>query len=1185
MSEAPAELEAVAQTETITQLLVNAPEEETTELLSELLVAVEDELSAIEASEATHDDGSDGDVDAASRQRHILTQRKLDCLLESHTYSHTEVKQVTKRMKHIVTKLDRAGDRRGAQHYCSAAETGGDSGEDSASSSSRCSSSAAASDHSDSFHECMSDGGSSVSASEDLPSVCEVKARVDALCCEARAEELVAVAAWMEETAQKQAQLIDGYRAAAFRSSRALLVPSADGEDASQQAEAQAVLEALDEMEMESSQALAYFYKRVVQIGGERREKLNAELKGMQMGILASMEEGDAADGTEATRELQQTILRLQRQLEEGDDDGGDGGTGGGGGDGAEGGRRRGRALEQRVVELLQSSAEKQASVKDVERELMQVEKDVREATDRLKAATTTRVAAEAEAKAAAAEAEAQRRRLAEAHAARRAEQADAMRQARQAAHASAQQKLATATAALQAEAETGAEQSLSAMLEQFTRDNAELQERLLALRPEAAESVALGAALYSVSLPSKLKRLKAARRKGAKDGKSKEEDKKDASKSKNTTARRGAGADEGDCDTDGAKSPRDKPQEKNAADAGENAPAQGSGGQDDGLADVQSGAASASQPHLPTSEDLQQLRAQLALVVEVLNMLIDSLSAPSFKTEQFQKDVLEKLSRYREAAHELVSQSQEARVQLRKAEDAVAAGDSVARRRAAAQRALRHVSAFDEQMRRFVNDVIRNEHARHEADGERGESGNTGDPGGASCWAADGGGGGVSSHDDAGACARALASAWGQAEAAAPSEEEIASMRALERTLRFRVARTKEDVAKAVKRSQKRMQAKQEGEEKALRAVFVDELAFARRDEEACAAAAAECAQLLRRLGEERAKLARAQATADSHAHASDPSAQQIDGDGTTEPHIDEAALLERRTELLIRMDELSRREKELKAAASKRGSSQKAVSKSLSEGSSTRKKQAEMLGMGSKKSRNQKAGRRKENHGSTALGVLAAAEAASVQRTAATDANGASVSETKDNGFESIDLKKVFDSEARRIRIGELRRLAEDGRKAEGHELARARCEVAALMVLLKQVPEDASSGELAEDMSKLKQELDKCVAEREALEKSCFKLRAQKAREAKLRAAAMTKYGEASAFKTDPEHQMHVARVLMERAELRAQIRRSLRTLNSWRLLWSMSKQHQKATVRNGVALHQPSQLGLNVAHVTS
>eukprot|EP00965_Chrysotila_dentata_P162905 5379687-Pleurochrysis_carterae.AAC.4 len=50
------------------------------------------------------------------------------------------------------------------------------------------------------------------------------------------------------------------------------------------------------------------------------------------------------------------------------------------------------------------------------------------------------------------------------------------MRQARQAAHASAQQKLATATAALQAEAETGAEQSLSAMLEQFTRDNAELQ-------------------------------------------------------------------------------------------------------------------------------------------------------------------------------------------------------------------------------------------------------------------------------------------------------------------------------------------------------------------------------------------------------------------------------------------------------------------------------------------------------------------------------------------------------------------------------------------------------------------------------------------------------------------------------------------------------------------------------------
>eukprot|EP00965_Chrysotila_dentata_P007057 229942-Pleurochrysis_carterae.AAC.1 len=51
----------------------------------------------------------------------------------------------------------------------------------------------------------------------------------------------------------------------------------------------QAVLEALDEMEMESSQALAYFYKRVVQIGGERREKLNAELKGMQMGILASM--------------------------------------------------------------------------------------------------------------------------------------------------------------------------------------------------------------------------------------------------------------------------------------------------------------------------------------------------------------------------------------------------------------------------------------------------------------------------------------------------------------------------------------------------------------------------------------------------------------------------------------------------------------------------------------------------------------------------------------------------------------------------------------------------------------------------------------------------------------------------------------------------------------------------------
>uniref|UniRef100_A0A7S4BHJ1 Uncharacterized protein n=1 Tax=Chrysotila carterae TaxID=13221 RepID=A0A7S4BHJ1_CHRCT len=119
MSEAPAELEAVAQTETITQLLVNAPEEETTELLSELLVAVEDELSAIEASEATHDDGSDGDVDAASRQRHILTQRKLDCLLESHTYSHTEVKQVTKRMKHIVTKLDRAGDRRGAQHYCS----------------------------------------------------------------------------------------------------------------------------------------------------------------------------------------------------------------------------------------------------------------------------------------------------------------------------------------------------------------------------------------------------------------------------------------------------------------------------------------------------------------------------------------------------------------------------------------------------------------------------------------------------------------------------------------------------------------------------------------------------------------------------------------------------------------------------------------------------------------------------------------------------------------------------------------------------------------------------------------------------------------------------------------------------------------------------------------------------------
>eukprot|EP00965_Chrysotila_dentata_P162903 5379687-Pleurochrysis_carterae.AAC.2 len=118
-----------------------------------------------------------------------------------------------------------------------------------------------------------------------------------------------------------------------------------------------------------------------------------------------------------------------------------------------------------------------------------------------------------------------------------------------------------------------------------------------------------------------------------------------------------------------------------------------------------------------------------------------------------------------------------------------------------------------------------------------------------------------------------------------------------------------------------------------------------------------------------------------------------EIDGDGTTEPHIDEAALLERRTELLIRMDELSRREKELKAAASKRGSSQKAVSKSLSEGSSTRKKQAEMLGMGSKKSRNQKAGRRKENHGSTALGVLAAAEAASVQRTAATDANGATI------------------------------------------------------------------------------------------------------------------------------------------------------------------------------------------------
>eukprot|EP00965_Chrysotila_dentata_P162902 5379687-Pleurochrysis_carterae.AAC.1 len=68
------------------------------------------------------------------------------------------------------------------------------------------------------------------------------------------------------------------------------------------------------------------------------------------------------------------------------------------------------------------------------------------------------------------------------------------------------------------------------------------------------------------------------------------------------------------------------------------------------------------------------------------------------------------------------------------------------------------------------------------------------------------------------------------------------------------------------------------------------------------------------------------------------------------------------------------------------------------------------------------------------------------------------------------------------------------------------------------------------LLAQMSKLKQELDKCVAEREALEKSCFKLRAQKAREAKLRAAAMTKYGEASAFKTDPEHQMHVARVLM-------------------------------------------------------
>ena len=73
--------------------------------------------------------------------------------------------------------------------------------------------------------------------------------------------------------------------------------------------------------------------------------------------------------------------------------------------------------------------------------------------------------------------------------------------------------------------------------------------------------------------------------------------------------------------------------------------------------------------------------------------------------------------------------------------------------------------------------------------------------------------------------------------------------------------------------------------------------------------------------------------------------------------------------------------------------------------------------------------------------------------------------------------------------------------------------------------------------------------------AAEVAALRKRAQ--RERRLQARALEKYGGESAYRNDAAHILRLARLMVENDEMKARNRRHLKTLNAWRLLWSMGR----------------------------
>jgi len=166
----------------------------------------------------------------------------------------------------------------------------------------------------------------------------------------------------------------------------------------------------------------------------------------------------------------------------------------------------------------------------------------------------------------------------------------------------------------------------------------------------------------------------------------------------------------------------------------------------------------------------------------------------------------------------------------------------------------------------------------------------------------------------------------------------------------------------------------------------------------------------------------------------------------------------------------------------------------------------------------------------------------------------------------YQDAEIFELREPQARLDLIEELREIVTpvqmggSGERVDSEILSTARRKAAVIKRIMAEKPLEEVA-KLAAEKKGIDAEFARCSAARLQLEGEADKVRKQQVREEKLRESSLKKHGEATNFKNDAEHQLQFARLLAERDELRKQTRRSLRTLNSWRLLWSMSKQKQK------------------------